>query len=185
MSTSPINWWYRVPQNWIEWINERISVGVVTSSPSWLAMVVQREGEKASDPFFDAWLSCGKWVDAMKKLDKVGVAKQPEPERLRRGKAFHHEVQNRWLREYDGKARSELAVRKPNGRAGRIDLCLDPNTNTVGVVEIKASDWDRMTEAAVRRNVKRHAAQVFQYVDSHMSGVRKGVCPGVVLQSGP
>jgi hypothetical protein len=121
----------------------------------------------------------------MSKRGETRVTSQPEPERLKRGKAFHREVQKRWLREYEGDARSELAMRKPNGRIGRMDLCLDPGTETISVVEIKASDWDRMTEAAVGRNVKRYAAQVFQYVDSQMSGIRTGVCPGMVLQVRP
>ena len=121
----------------------------------------------------------------MRNRIEARVIKQPEPERVKQGNAFHRKVQSQWVREYQGESRTELIVRKPNGRAGRIDLCLDPGTETVSVVEIKASDWDQMTEAGVRRKVKRYAAQVFQYVDSQMSGIRTGVCPAMVLQFRP
>jgi hypothetical protein len=109
--------------------------------------------------------------------------KRDEPERLKRGKAFHKDIQAEWEREAEGDVRSEQPIAKLSGRRGRIDVHVDDG-DVVAVVELKATDWDRMTPQAVRRNVRRQAAQVWQYVESQLTE-GKDVCPGVIFPCVP
>ena len=54
----------------------------------------------------------------------------------------------------------------------------------VAIAEIKASDWDRMTPQAVRRNVSRQARQLFKYIDSYLNS-GKDVSPGIIFSHRP
>lgn len=107
-----------------------------------------------------------------------------EPRRLRRGKAFHKRIQSDWEQNAEGAVASEKTIQKPSGRAGRIDVIVEAGEDLVAVIEIKASDWDRMTVAALRRNVQRQVRQVWDYIRSQLE---KGtdVCPGVVFPRRP
>lgn len=92
-----------------------------------------------------------------------------EPERLKRGKEFHKQVQNIWLKEAEGDINPEKTITKLSGRKGRIDILVeDAGDNMVAVVEIKDSDWGAMKPKAVRRNVNRHAKQLFDYIDTQL-----------------
>ena len=102
-----------------------------------------------------------------------------EPERLRRGKAFHKALQKEWEAEAEGDVRSERRITKPSGRRGRIDVHVGDGGMVV-VVELKATDWDRMTDAAVRRNVRRQVRQIWQYIESQLAEGRD-VSPGVIF----
>jgi Holliday junction resolvase-like predicted endonuclease len=77
-----------------------------------------------------------------------------EPSKLRLGKAFHNKMQMDWLETAEGKILIEKAITKPTGRKGRIDIFVDDGDKLVAVAEVKASDWDRMTDSAVRRNIR-------------------------------
>jgi excisionase family DNA binding protein len=107
-----------------------------------------------------------------------------EPQRLRRGKAFHKRVQLEWTEQAEGDVEIEASTVKLNGRRGRIDVFVDVDDDMVAIVEIKASDWDRMTLDAVRGNVERQASQIWGYIDSQLAEGRD-VCPGVILQKRP
>jgi len=69
-----------------------------------------------------------------------------EPSRLRRGKEFHKLIQDEWEREAQGDIISERHIIKPNGRRGRIDIFVndDDPESSVAIVEIKATDWDKI-----------------------------------------
>ena len=75
------------------------------------------------------------------------------------------------------------------GRVGRMDVHVDVDDNFVAVVEIKNTDWDRMTREAVRRNARRQARQIWKYIESQLDGLggdeRKEVCPGIVFPRRP
>jgi len=75
-----------------------------------------------------------------------------EPEPLKRGKAFHKKIQSEWIDSAQGIIRPEKTLRRLTGRRGRIDIFVDDDSdeNHVAIVEIKASDWDRMKPKAVR-----------------------------------
>ncbi|MBN1346882.1 MAG: hypothetical protein JXQ73_29590 [Phycisphaerae bacterium] len=107
-----------------------------------------------------------------------------EPERLREGKAFHKKVQADWVAEAEGDVRTEMTVRKEGGRGGRLDVFVSQEGSEVrGIVEIKHSDWDKMTPQAVRRNVRRQARQIWRYVESQST--LDGICPGIIFPKRP
>ena len=54
----------------------------------------------------------------------------------------------------------------------------------VAVVEIKASDWDRMTPCAVRRNARRQIRQIWSYVEAELEDAA-GVSPGIIFSTTP
>ncbi|HPB09480.1 MAG TPA: hypothetical protein PK802_07315 [Candidatus Cloacimonadota bacterium] len=112
------------------------------------------------------------------------MAKQ-EPNRLKRGKAFHKIVQKDWHQTAQGRIRSELTIMKPAGRKGRIDVHADSGGDgPVAVVEIKATNWDCMTDIAVPRNVKRQSRQIWDYIESQLSRGRT-VSPGIIFPARP
>ena len=81
-----------------------------------------------------------------------------EPPQLRRGKAFHREVQADWLANAEGeRVLREHACTKPNGRRGRMDVFVEVggDDNMVAIVEAKGSDWEKMTVRAGKRNARR------------------------------
>ena len=123
--------------------------------------------------------------------------KAREPRRLREGKEFHKGVQEEWERsaEYE-RLEAEKPVVKPGERAGRIDLFVQAdNEGLFAIVEVKNSDWDAMSEQAVRRNVRRQIAQIWDYIESagrepegggeEPSSEGGGICPGVVFRRQP
>ncbi len=82
----------------------------------------------------------------------------PEPKCLREGKAFHKKVQAEWEADAEGDVRTEMTVKKDGAGTGRLDVFVsDSGSEVRAIVEIKHSDWDKMTPPAVRRNVKRQA----------------------------
>jgi hypothetical protein len=52
------------------------------------------------------------------------------------------------------------------------------------VIEVKETDWDRMTPAAVRRNVRRQIRQIWDYIESQRAE-GKEISPGVVFPRRP
>ena len=108
-----------------------------------------------------------------------------EPKQLRNEKAFHKILQSDWLNTAEGIIRVEEGITKPTGRKGRIDIFVDEaGDNLVAVVEIKASDWDRMTGSAGRRNVRRQIKQIWDYIESQMKE-KRDVCPGIIFPQRP
>ena len=110
--------------------------------------------------------------------------KGPEPERLREGKAFHKKVQADWKADAQGDVRTEMTVSKDGGGTGRLDVFVYEDGSEVrAIVEIKHSDWDKMTPRAVRRNVKRQARQIWKYIE--LQPTLDGICPGIVFPKRP
>lgn len=108
-----------------------------------------------------------------------------EPKQLRLGKAFHKETQADWINTAEGQVLTEKAIIKPTGRKGRIDIFVsDAGDKMVAVAEVKASDWDKMTDSAVQRNVKRQIKQIWDYIDSQLAK-QKDVSPGVIFPERP
>ena len=109
--------------------------------------------------------------------------KEPEPKRLREGKAFHKRVQAEWKANAEGKVQIERTFKKEDG-TGRLDVFVSDNgTEVRAIVEIKHSDWDKMTPGAVRRNVRRQARQVWKYIE--LQPTLDGICPGIVCPKRP
>ncbi len=108
-----------------------------------------------------------------------------EPTQLRRGKTFHKKMQTDWLNTAEGKILIEKAITKLTGRKGRIDIFVDDDGDKlVAVAEVKASDWDKMTDSAVRRNVRRQIKQIWDYIESQLK-MKKDVSPGIIFPKRP
>ena len=112
---------------------------------------------------------------------------QNEPERLRRGKEFHCKIQKEWLDTAQGIILPEKIIHRLSGRRGRVDIFVDDDSdqNHVAVVEIKASDWNRMESKAVRRNALRQVRQIWSYIDSQVELDGKDVSPGIIFPKKP
>jgi hypothetical protein len=117
-----------------------------------------------------------------------------QPEQLLRGKLFHEKVQFDWIKTAEGSVIAEKGIKKQEGRKGRVDVFVndDDPDGSVAIVEIKASDWDKMTDSAVRRNVRRQIKQIWDYIESQiikgeyvLTGERKSVCPGIIFPKRP
>ena len=106
-----------------------------------------------------------------------------EPEQLRRGKKFHKQIQDDWEQHADGQVSREKRITKTSGRRGRIDIHAKADDDSVAVVEIKASDWDKMTLQALRRNVRRQIKQIWGYIEAELQNA--DVSPGVIFPQRP
>ena len=94
-------------------------------------------------------------------------------------------MQTDWLSTTQGNVLVEKAITKPSGRKGRIDIFVsDAGDRMVAVAEIKASDWDTMTDSAVQRNVRRQIKQIWDYIDSQLTK-QNDVSPGVIFPKRP
>jgi hypothetical protein len=120
--------------------------------------------------------------------------KTNEPTELRLGKAFHKLIQVEWQREAEEDIYPERYVTKPNGRKGRVDVFVDDTDAKapIAVVEVKATDWDRIKEKNVRRNFRRQIRQIWSYIESQIrhgeyveGGEGKDVCPGIIFPKRP
>ena len=120
--------------------------------------------------------------------------KNKQPKQLLRGNQFHKRIQENWKRTAQGEIKSERTVLKQNGRRGRVDVFVndDDPDGVNAIVEIKASDWDKMTDTAVRRNVRRQIKQVWDYLESQIvkgeyasTGEGKSVSPGIIFPKRP
>ena len=111
-------------------------------------------------------------------------SKNNEPKCLHQGKEFHKKIQKEWLNSATGEVTPEKSITKPSGRKGRVDIFVSSDETLVAIAEIKASDWDSMDSAAVRRNVKRQARQIWDYIKSQLE-LGKEVSPGIIFSRRP
>lgn len=107
-----------------------------------------------------------------------------EPSQLRRGKRFHREVQAEWEATAEGDVVREKLMTKRSGRRGRMDIHVDSGATMDAIVEIKATNWDRMTLPGVRRNVRRQVRQIWDYIEANLD-LGKDVSPGVIFPKRP
>ena len=107
--------------------------------------------------------------------------------RLRRGREFHRLIQDEWHNSAEGQVTSEKGCKKPSGRRGFMDIYVGPATSDpklTAVVEVKRSDWDRMTWQAVKRNVRRQIKQIWDYIESELAS-EKEPCRGIIFSKKP
>jgi len=107
-----------------------------------------------------------------------------EPKILSRGKDFHKKVQKDWEINAEGTISTEKQIKKPSGKMGRIDVCVNSDEKLAAVVELKNSDWDKIKIEAVKKNVNRQAGQIWDYIDSQLIK-GKEVSPGIVFSKSP
>ncbi len=102
---------------------------------------------------------------------------------ITRGREFERRVKADWKNLKDGVARFE-APTKYKGKKGRIDILIEELGDYVSIVEVKATDWDRVAPHRVRPNALRHARQIWRYIDKEVDE-GQGVCPGIIYPSPP
>ena len=115
-----------------------------------------------------------------------------EPIILKRGKQFQGIVQNDFkLNNKSGNICIEesLSFEKVDSikqKRGRMDIFVfEDSDDYVTIYEIKATDWDRIKEGNIKRNLYRHSKQLFNYIDKYMTIDEKDVCHGVIYPSPP
>jgi hypothetical protein len=103
--------------------------------------------------------------------------------RMSRGRKFEKWEMARWL---EGIEETDLFETPANwkGKQGRVDIRIDiPENHQIVVIEIKASDWDKMKPHRVRPNALRHVRQVWRYIEAYVSP--RDVIPALVYPSTP
>jgi hypothetical protein len=84
-------------------------------------------------------------------------------EAWRRGRAFEVEERAGWDHVPEEHIQFEAATTWESKR-GRIDIKIDDGKD-IAVVEIKATDWDRLKPGSIRSTALRHARQIWRYID--------------------
>lgn len=110
--------------------------------------------------------------------------KRPEPRVLRKGKAFEKKEKREW-----NATRQKLAfenpVTDPKGKRGRMDIYVPKaGKGLVSIAEIKATNWNKISNARIRQNVLRHARQIWRYIEIE---IERGadVSPGLIYPRAP
>jgi hypothetical protein len=103
--------------------------------------------------------------------------------RVGRGRKFEEWERSHWTGEVNSSAEYE-APTQWEGKRGRVDirLKLEEDGNIV-IVEIKATDWDKLKEHRVRPTALRHARQIWRYIDAHLRPW--DVTPAIVYPPSP
>jgi len=99
-----------------------------------------------------------------------------EPEQLKRGKEFQKIVQSDYKRNSIGGGvgieefvsfKDVAGIRQ---KSGRMDIIIhDESDNYVMIMEIKATDWDKIKPKNINRNLYRHSKQLFNYIDKFLT----------------
>jgi hypothetical protein len=104
-------------------------------------------------------------------------------QRIRRGREFEKNERSHWRPRGD----EELSFEAPShhkGKRGRIDIRLfDLEEGFTVVVELKATDWDRMAPHRVRPNALRHTRQIWRYIEAELENA--DVLPALVYPAVP
>ena len=102
---------------------------------------------------------------------------------IARGRNFENWERSKWSGEYNQSAEFE-APSKLQGRRGRVDIRLiDIDSSFTVVVELKASNWDKMKPHRIRPNALRHVRQLWRYIEAELSP--QDVIPAIVYPEVP
>jgi hypothetical protein len=99
-----------------------------------------------------------------------------EPLQLKRGKEFQEMVQADYFKNSKGggvgiekDVNYNGGKNRAKGRYGRMDILIDDrDKDYVMIMEIKATDWDRIKPKNYRRNLWRHGRQLHKYIDKFL-----------------
>ena len=115
-----------------------------------------------------------------------------QPKALVRGKVFERRVKDDWEQSATGtmdmEHTIELSLVRPRGlrlRKGRVDIFVSELGDFVSVIEIKATNWDRIKPANVTKNLGSHRRQIWKYIKEHTDVEKVDVCAGVIYPSAP
>lgn len=107
-----------------------------------------------------------------------------EPRILQEGKRFHKVIQDDWRETAEGELFFEKTMDLTTDKKGRMDIFVRESGAYVAIGEIKNTDWDSMTKASVKRNIKRQVRQIWSYIHSQLRS-SKDVTPGVIFPRKP
>ena len=114
-----------------------------------------------------------------------------EPEQLRRGKRFQHIVQSDFENNSkDGHVQREarIVLRHKSGsdsKFGRADILITELGDAVTILEIKATNWERIKPKNVKKNLWRHQRQLFSYMKKYLDVDKITVYPGIIYPEPP
>ena len=114
-----------------------------------------------------------------------------EPEPLRRGKRFQKIVQaDLGVNSKSGLVRCEAPIeffpkRTTRKKWGRADILITEMGDLVAVLEIKATDWDRIKPKNVKKNLWRHQHQLYSYIERFLEVDKKGVSAYIIYPTRP
>lgn len=120
----------------------------------------------------------------------LGPAERTEPGlevlvpigRLVTGQTFHRAVQLAFFTGLVGAlGYRERQWRLISGGRGRVDLAVevDGGEQILLIIEIKGTDWDKIPAARLRRNLRRHAHQLQEYLDTAVEEMESGTWAGI------
>jgi len=66
-----------------------------------------------------------------------------------------------------------------------MDILVDDIGDRVAVVEIKATNWDRILPRNITKNLGSHRRQIYKYIEKYLDGEGKTVCPGLIYPTEP
>ena len=110
--------------------------------------------------------------------------------RVQRGREFEKEERTHWVGNESEQVRFEAPIRW-KGKRGRIDIRLaDVKERYIIVIELKATEWDRMLPHRVRPNALRHARQIWRYIEGEFQQAQDdihldGILPAIVYPAVP
>jgi hypothetical protein len=77
-------------------------------------------------------------------------------------------------------------MRLIGGRRGRVDILVDElGDNLIAVIEVKATDWDRIKPENIRRNINRQIRQIWRYAIAHVELNDRTVSAGLIYPRMP
>ena len=123
---------------------------------------------------------------------KLNEKKSCEPLQLRRGKEFQKKVQTDYKNSKDGrftfieKHVSFEKMKSVKQKFGRMDIFVyESGDDYVTIMELKATDWDKIKEKNIKRNLYRHSNQLYRYIDKFMEIDKKNVCLAMIYPEPP
>lgn len=102
---------------------------------------------------------------------------------IHRGRRFEAWERSHWKGGINDSAEFE-APTDFKGKKGRVDIRLEiADDGAVVIVEIKATDWDRIKPNRIRLTALRHASQIWRYIEAHLTP--DDVIPAIVYPHPP
>lgn len=114
-----------------------------------------------------------------------------EPIQFIRGKKFQKIVQKDFeINSKDGFVQSEAVIEfsgllKAKKKSGRADILITELGDFVTILEIKATDWDRIKTSNIKKNLWSHANQLLKYVEKYIEVDNINVCLGIIYPCPP
>src|SRR5919108_1936015 len=103
--------------------------------------------------------------------------------RVQRGRKFEEWERSQWNSQLNSAAEFEAST-SWKGKRGRVDIKLRvEDDGNIVIVEIKATDWDKIKDERVRPTALRHASQIWRYIEAHLTPL--DVTPAIVYPSPP